>query len=158
MIDLILSTGSNLGDRMSYLKRAKELLSKKYDLIEESKIYESSAVDYLNQPDFLNQVLHFKTSKTDPYFILMEIGEIENDLGRLREIDKGPRTLDIDILFFDKLRISGPKLEIPHPRQFERSFIVQPLKELKIAADIEREFPLPLKFDNSCWVYSETNS
>lgn len=152
-MSFILSTGSNLGDRAGHLKLAKELLANQFDLLEESRIYESPAVDYLNQPDFLNQVLLFKMSPDSPRQVLNKILSIEKDLGRVRNIDKGPRTVDIDILFWGDTIINEENLDIPHPRLFERSFIVEPLKELSVFDALSNRFKFPEKFDNECWVY-----
>lgn len=158
MNDLILSTGSNIGERVEFLEKAKNLLSKSFQLIESSRIYESPAVDYLNQPNFLNQVLHLKSSIENPSDVLKMTLEIENELGRKREIDKGPRTLDIDILFWNLDSIDLPNLQVPHPRMFQRSFIAHPLFELKISKKLQEKFPFPSVFDNSCWVLGETKS
>jgi len=155
MNSLILSTGSNLGDKAEFLNLAKNKLEEKFQLVEESRIYESAAVDYLNQPDFLNQVLHFQTELTSPEEVLSLTMGIEKTLGRKRDIDKGPRTVDIDILFWNQETISLPHLEVPHPRLFSRSFIVQPLFELKVSEKLKESFNFPDKFDNTCWVFSD---
>lgn len=149
---LILSTGSNIGDRVNYLNQAKFLLSKSFNFVEESSIYESPAVDYLNQPDFLNQVLSFQLPELTPEQTLNEVLNIELLLGRERLIDKGPRTIDIDILFWDNLKIESKNLMIPHPRLFERSFIVEPLQELSYFSQLQKSFSFSEVFDNSCWV------
>ena len=131
-MSLVISTGSNLGNRESNLLAAKSELSDIFKLIEESPIYESPAVDYLNQPDFLNQILAFEIPEQKPEEVIESILKLELSLGRKREIDKGPRTIDIDILFWDQETIDLPQLQVPHPRLFERSFIVLPLKELQV--------------------------
>ena len=154
MIDLILSTGTNLGDRVNFLKKAKEALSHKFQLIEESPIFESPAVDYLDQPDFLNQVIHFEINESyKPNSVLELISRIEVNLGRERLIDKGPRTIDIDILFYGDEIIQSQELQIPHPRQFQRSFIICPLKTLIIFKELQQKFNFPEKFDNHCWLF-----
>ena len=114
-------------------------------------------MDYLNQPDFLNQVLHFTTNFKSPGEVLEETLKIEKLFGRERKIDKGPRTIDIDILFWNLEIIERPNLQIPHPRLFQRSFIVTPLKELKYSYQIQTKFLLPNKFDSDCWIFSSTN-
>ncbi len=151
---IIFSTGSNLGDRVGNLKKAKDFLKSEFSFLEESRIYESPAVDYLNQPDFLNQVLAFEMPQIKPHEVLDRIMEIEASLGRTREIDKGPRTVDIDLLFWGNETISSENLDVPHPRLFERSFIVEPLKELKIYKELESCFHFTDKFDNECWVFN----
>jgi len=155
--NLILSTGSNLNNREELLHNVKNTLANTFLLVEESQIYESKAVDYLNQPDFLNQVLHFTTNFKSPVEVLEETLKIEKLFGRERKIDKGPRTIDIDILFWNLEIIERPNLQIPHPRLFQRSFIVTPLKELKYSYQIQTKFLLPNKFDSDCWIFSSTN-
>ena len=151
MIDLILSTGSNLENRATFLKNAYHDLKKEFYLIEKSNVYESIAVDYKDQPNFLNQILHFQIEQnTSPLEVLNIILSIENLNGRVRKINKGPRTLDIDILFYGIHQITTPKLTIPHPRLFERSFIVTPLKELKIFNFLEQHFSFRKELRNSC--------
>lgn len=148
-MSLIISTGSNLGDRESYLAHARDELSKSLSLIFKSKIYQSSAVDYLAQPDFLNQVLEFEIPTIQPAEVLKLCLEIEKKLGRVRGIDKGPRTLDIDLLFWQKLTLSSDNLDLPHPRLFSRSFIVLPLRELPYFKELEKSFDFPDTFSNS---------
>lgn len=116
MTTLVFATGSNLGDSVSYLKFAKTSLSKYFTFDYESQIYLSQAVDYLNQPDFYNQVLQFSDFNSyDPYKILKIIQSIEDENSRERIIDKGPRTLDIDFLFMEDKIINTENLQIPHP-------------------------------------------
>lgn len=151
---LIVSTGSNLGDRKLYLSQAKEKLSQQFVLEYESRIYESPAVDYLKQPDFLNQVLQFRLPNLPPEESLKICFEIEQTLGRQREIDKGPRTLDIDLLFWNTQKIETKNLIIPHPRLFERSFIVEPLKELPFFDTLKNFYDFPKSFSNHCHAIS----
>ena len=127
---LIISLGSNLGNKAQNLSLAIESLSKRYTLIAASRIFDSLAVDYLNQPSFYNQVLEFETPNETPEEIMANLLKIESDLGRKRDIPKGPRIIDIDILFIDLLKINSKTLEVPHPRLFERPFCTIPLKEL----------------------------
>ncbi len=156
MTDLILSTGTNLGDRLEFLNIAKKKLSESFHFIEESPVYESNAVDYLDQPDFLNQVIHFQIdNQTSPDDVLSRISEIEQSQGRKRFINKGPRTLDIDILFYGFKVINTDQLQIPHPRQFQRSFIITPLKSLRIFNSLQKEFSFSDKFDNDCWLFEQ---
>ena len=98
-MSVILAIGSNLNDRISHLDFAKNEIKKHYKIIAQSKIYETIAVDYENQPDFLNQLIEIETPDKDPHEILSTVLNIELLRGRTREIDKGPRTLDIDIIF-----------------------------------------------------------
>jgi 2-amino-4-hydroxy-6-hydroxymethyldihydropteridine diphosphokinase len=148
-MSLFIATGSNLGDRKNHLEEAKALLSKKFKFIAESRIYESPAVDYLNQPDFYNQVLEYALPDDSPESIMNFLLETEKELGRNRSIPKGPRVIDLDILFWGELEIYSDLLILPHPRLFERSFVVLPLSELPGFKNLQRKFVFKFTFDNS---------
>lgn len=149
MTSLFIATGSNLGDRKSHLDQAKIYLAKKLTFIAESRIYESPAVDYLNQPDFYNQVLEYALPKESPEFIMDFLLDIEKKLGRNRLIPKGPRIIDLDIIFWSDLELETEKLILPHPRLFERSFVVLPLSELPGFSSLQKKFNFKFSFDNS---------
>ena len=119
-----------------------------------SLVVESSAVDYTDQPDFLNQILEFNSNpeNLNPFEVLEKLMTIEKRLGRIRDIDKGPRTIDLDLLFYSTQKILKNS-QLPHPRLFERSFIVQPLRELPCYKFLKKEFIFPNKFENSCTAY-----
>jgi 2-amino-4-hydroxy-6-hydroxymethyldihydropteridine diphosphokinase len=148
-MSFFIATGSNLGDRKANLIEAKKLLSEKLIFIAESRIYESPAVDYLNQPDFYNQVLEFEVLKNDPEAIMDFLLETEILLGRNRSIPKGPRVIDLDIIFWNELEFQTEKLTIPHPRLFERSFVVLPLSELPGFKNLQKKFTFKFSFDNT---------
>lgn len=150
-MSLILSLGTNLGDKLENLEKAKKELQKSFQLIQESSIYSSKAVDYEDQPDFLNQVLNFQLPDQNPEQVLHKALEIEKLLGRRRDIPKGPRTVDIDILFWGLETINKPNLVVPHERLFERSFIVLPLKELDIFNTLQQKFSFPQVFCNEAF-------
>jgi 2-amino-4-hydroxy-6-hydroxymethyldihydropteridine diphosphokinase len=120
-----LSLGSNLGDRESYLRAALDRLSPR----RVSPIYETEPVNYTAQPRFLNLAAEIETEMS-PAQLLARTQAIERDLGRTRGIPKGPRTLDIDILFYGDAVIREPDLEVPHPRLAERRFVLEPLADL----------------------------
>ena len=148
-MSLFIATGSNIGDKLLHLKEACEILSHEFEYIAESKIYESSAVDYLDQPDFYNQVLEFKVPNDSPQNVIKKIMTIEKHMGRSRTISKGPRVIDIDILFWNYEEISLPDLTVPHPRLFDRSFVVLPLSELPGFKNLQKNFSFKLRFDNT---------
>lgn len=129
-MSMIIALGSNLGDKLLNLKRAKWVLASHFDFIAESSIYKSKAQYYNDQPDFLNQVLEFESPKDSPDSIMSTLLEIEESLGRERSIPKGPRVIDIDFIFLDNQTIKSDIVEIPHPRWSERDFVLYPLKEL----------------------------
>ena len=124
---IFLGLGSNIGDRDSYLKEAIKLLG--LPIVAISSVYETEPVDYLNQSWFLNQVLQCETS-FHPLKLLAECQKVEKELGRTREISKGPRTIDIDLLFYNDEVISTPELTIPHPAIPQRRFVLVPLAEI----------------------------
>jgi 2-amino-4-hydroxy-6-hydroxymethyldihydropteridine diphosphokinase len=148
-MSLVISTGTNLGDRKRNLLLGCHALSQEFQLKETSRIYSSPAVDYLNQPEFLNQILVFEVPKSTPRETIEKVLLIETSLGRVRDIEKGPRVIDIDILFWDLKQINEPTLQVPHPRLFERSFIVMPLKEMEIFKHLKKHFFFPSHFSNS---------
>ncbi len=123
--------GSNLGDRERYLSDAVTMIIKESSskLVAESSILETKAVDFTEQPDFLNQVILVITSLT-PVELLISLKGIEKRLGRMKRFSKGPREIDLDILLYDNLVIKSDVLIIPHPEILNRDFILQSLIEL----------------------------
>jgi 2-amino-4-hydroxy-6-hydroxymethyldihydropteridine diphosphokinase len=127
---IYLSFGSNIGDREDNLRKAVERLAA-HDIrvLHISRIYETEPVDYVQQAWFLNQVVEAETTLF-PMQLLTRTGRIERELGRVRTVRKGPRTIDIDILFYAAAVVETARLEIPHPRIAERRFVLAPLAEL----------------------------
>ena len=127
---IYLSLGSNIGDREANLRKAVEqLASQDMRVLHTSRIYETEPVDYVDQAWFLNQVVEAETTLF-PMQLLTRVGRVERDLGRKRTVRKGPRTIDIDILFYGAAVVETKRLEIPHPRIAERRFVLVPLAEL----------------------------
>ena len=128
---IYLSLGSNIGDRAENLRRAVERLGESdVRVLHCSRIYETEPVDYVNQAWFLNQVVEAETVLF-PMQLLSRTGRIERELGRTRTaVKKGPRTIDIDILFYAAAVVETARLAIPHPRLAERRFVLAPLAEL----------------------------
>jgi 2-amino-4-hydroxy-6-hydroxymethyldihydropteridine diphosphokinase len=115
---------------MEYLKAAIERLSRaRVRVLRASPVYETEPVDYAAQGWFLNQVVEAET-ELFPLQLLAATQRIERGLGRVRTVPKGPRTLDIDILFYGKAVVRTERLEIPHPRVGERRFVLAPLADL----------------------------
>ena len=152
---LVISLGANLGDRAQSLSTARDELKALLGNYSSSHIVESEAVDYIDQPAFLNQVLSFESypDELTPEHALKICLEVENKMGRTREVDKGPRIIDIDLLFYGSKRRSTDFLELPHPRLFDRSFIVEPLRELSCFNFLEQNFYFPESFNNSCHLF-----
>lgn len=133
--------GSNLGNRESYLAEAIELLkSEAGDLIAQSSTYNTAPWSGTLAPggvkpqaDFLNQAVGISTTLSAPE-LLSKVLAIEEKLGRIRDRKWGPRTIDIDILLFNLVRINTADLTVPHPFLHERRFTLMPLSE--IAGDL----------------------
>lgn len=123
--------GSNIEPRKEYLDQSVKLLeaSEGIQVTGISSIYETDPVDYLDQADFLNMVVEVET-KLAPLQLLEACQQIETELGRKRLIDKGPRTIDLDILLYGMEKLDLEALNIPHPSLHERAFALVPLQEL----------------------------
>lgn len=127
-----LALGSNLGDRFNNLQQAVKELQKVLRVTSYSRVYETPPWGVTDQPGFLNACIGGETVLT-PQDLLEATQQIEKLVGRTKTYHWGPRVIDIDILFYDDLVISEPKLKIPHPGITERAFVLVPLAE--IAAD-----------------------
>jgi 2-amino-4-hydroxy-6-hydroxymethyldihydropteridine diphosphokinase len=127
---IYLSLGSNLGDRAANLERAISALpGAGVRVLRRSLIYETEPVDYLEQPWFLNCVVEGETL-LEPRGLLGQLQSIERKLGSRKLVPRGPRIMDLDILFYAGITIHQPGIEIPHPRLAERRFVLVPLAEL----------------------------
>lgn len=126
-----LSFGSNIGNREKTIERALDLIRNHKDmrLVRVSSLLETKAYGKEDQPDFLNGALLLETWLS-PEDLLNELHIIENVLGRKRDIHWGPRTIDLDIIFYDREIIDTPELHIPHIDMENRLFVLQPLSEL----------------------------
>lgn len=130
MCQVYLSLGGNLGDRLSNLIMAIQLIKERIgEVLQESAIYETKAWGDTNQPDYLNMVIALKTNLA-PEELLNKTQRIENELGRKRREKWGARTIDIDILLINHLIINTERLKVPHPLMSERKFVLLPLMEV----------------------------
>lgn len=131
MQTVYLSLGSNLGQRQNYLQDAVHLLGQHQQILieKQSQFYETSPVGGVVQDDFINLALRISTTLTAED-LLAVIHEIEQKLNRVREIHWGPRTIDIDILFFGNQEQTDENLTLPHKEVFHRLFVLVPLLEL----------------------------
>ena len=130
--NVYVSLGSNLGDRAGYLLLAvRGLLAAGLDVIRLSSVYETQPVEYTNQPTFLNMVAELRgTTVPAPEQLLARMLRIEYALGRIRDVQMGPRTIDLDLLIYkDEVR-ETEFLRLPHPRLHRRRFVLVPLNEL----------------------------
>lgn len=140
---VVLSLGSNLGDRLDNIQEAVDALfdAPGLDFVALSPVYETAPYappgeDLPEQGDYLNIILVADT-RLPPENLLERVLNIENSMRRVREVRWGPRTLDIDIVVFGNVSSTDPDLTLPHPRAHQRAFVLVPW------ADIEPDVLLP---------------
>jgi len=138
MAKVFISIGSNLGNRSENINRAIDCLRNTEGIIIEaiSSIIESEPAEGLG-PSYLNGVVKIRTD-LGPHDLLVQLQSIEKALGRVRTYKNAPRIIDLDILLYGQKVIAEPNLTIPHPRMWERDFVMGPL--LEIEPDIEKRF------------------
>jgi 2-amino-4-hydroxy-6-hydroxymethyldihydropteridine diphosphokinase len=124
-----LSLGSNLGDRAANLRTAIEKLASLGNVVAISSIYDTEPVELTAQPWFLNCAVKLDTEKM-PRQLIAGILNLEQEMGRQRKQQKGPRNIDIDILLFGTSVIDIPGLTVPHHKLHERRFVLEPLAEI----------------------------
>lgn len=130
MATVYLGLGSNLDDRQKNIQDAVFLLKEFITIEKLSTIIETEPVGFLEQGKFLNAVLK-GTTELSAFDLLAQTQSIERKLGKTKTIRNGPRTIDIDILLYGHEKISIPELTVPHPRMWERDFVMGPLKEIE---------------------------
>lgn len=125
----VIAVGSNLGDRIAHIENALDRMrSNGLKILKLSRLYETQPMYYEEQDTFLNGAVLIET-ELEPIALLDTLQNIENELGRIRDIEKGPRTLDLDIVLYDKEQINHERLKVPHPLFLEREFVLRPLAE-----------------------------
>lgn len=131
MVISYIGIGSNLGDRHANIDKAIRLLKDcpGIKVLKVSSIYETEPVSDIPQPMYLNGVVEIET-ELKPAILLKDLLAIEDRLGRVRALRNGPRTIDLDILYYGDEVISEDGLSIPHPRIAEREFVLKGLREL----------------------------
>jgi 2-amino-4-hydroxy-6-hydroxymethyldihydropteridine diphosphokinase len=153
-INVYLSLGSNVGNRREQIVTATALISKRIGKVAKySHFYETQPWGNTDQEPYVNQVIMINTY-LDPRAMLEEIAKIEREMGRERKEKWGPRTLDIDILFYGKRVIRDKGLEIPHPQLHKRAFVLVPMMEL----DAELEHPVLHMAIDQLYMDCEDNS
>ena len=149
MTRALLGLGSNVGDRLGNLRVAVGSLSR---VTAVSDVYETDPVGGPAQDRYLNIVVAIETDLA-PRALLGVCHRIESAAGRVRDVRWGPRTLDVDILWIDGVEVDEPDLQVPHPRMWERRFVLEPLAdvapdllpegwELDVQGRVERVGPL----------------
>ncbi|HON37579.1 MAG: 2-amino-4-hydroxy-6-hydroxymethyldihydropteridine diphosphokinase [Desulfomonilia bacterium] len=126
-----LSLGSNIGDRRRHLEAAlKKLRQAGVQITAVSHIYETRAVEVSDSQENYYNLAAAIEYEGSPHDLLRICRRIEDELGRQRPYPRAPRTIDIDILLLEGMRLSTPDLEIPHPRMECRAFVIFPLSEV----------------------------
>ena len=139
MAKVFIALGGNQGDRAVLLRTAQDALWEFVVLTSRSPVYETAPKYVTNQPPFLNMIVEGHT-ELKPDGLLKALKATERNMGRVAGAPRnGPRPIDLDILFYDDLKIETETLTIPHPRIAERRFVLQPL------ADIAGDFRHPVK-------------
>ncbi|WP_455540072.1 2-amino-4-hydroxy-6-hydroxymethyldihydropteridine diphosphokinase [Terrisporobacter sp.] len=126
-----LGLGTNMGDRENYLRQACAIINNhpNINILKVSKVYETKAWGLKEQDDFLNLCLEIETN-LNPEELLKVCNSVESKLNRVRLVRWGPRTIDVDILFFENIVSMDENLTLPHPRIIERAFVLIPLMDL----------------------------
>lgn len=127
-----LSIGTNMGDRLKNLQNAVDSLRllPQTSVSEVSPVYETDPIGFEEQADFLNIAVELETMLTSEALLGALLG-IEAALGRVRLFKNGPRIIDLDLLLFENETINNSVLTVPHPRMYEREFVLRPLCDLK---------------------------
>jgi len=141
-----IALGSNLGNREKQLEESLQEISELGKITAKSRIYETEPIGYKEQDKFLNMVIELSTKQT-PTELIVKLQEIEHKMGRKREIENGPRTIDLDILLYNQESIDTQYLKIPHPRMHKRKFVLEPLNEIAPNAN----HPVLNKSVNQLW-------
>lgn len=140
MTRAVLSLGSNLGDRLAYLRLAVDGLR---DVLEKvSPVYETAPWGVVDQPDFLNAVLVVSSREIDEWGWLRRGQELEQAAGRVREQHWGPRTLDVDVVTVDGVTSDHPDLLLPHPGTPSRASVLIPWLAVDPAAELPGHGPV----------------
>lgn len=136
--DAILGLGSNMGDKRANVSRAIALLAAAGDIVvvARSRDWKTPPWGVTDQDWFVNACVAVTTT-LDPRALLARCQEVESALSRVRTRRWGPRSIDVDILFYGALRIAEPDLIIPHPRIAERAFVLGPLSDIAPDLDVE---------------------
>jgi 2-amino-4-hydroxy-6-hydroxymethyldihydropteridine diphosphokinase len=131
MAEVFIGIGSNLDNKRDNCSRALDTLAAQNEitLLSASSLYYTEPYGDIEQDWFVNSVVKIGT-ELDPFDLLKRLKAIEVEFGRVRDVKGGPRTLDLDMLFYDDLVLSQDCLTIPHPLSHERAFVLIPLMEI----------------------------
>lgn len=127
--DVYIGLGSNLGDRVAYLRDAVHRLNAIIHVERVSQLYVAAPLGYVRDDAYINAALHGTTTMT-PRELMEQLKEIELAMGRRPGVQFGPRPIDLDLLFYDLIQMETIELTIPHPRIAQRAFVLKPLAEI----------------------------
>lgn len=129
---VVIGVGGNLGDTAARFDRMVDYLRRSGRIrpLGTSPLLKNPPFGYLDQPDFLNGVMVAET-RLEPLALLRYLLWVEKRFGRRRSFKNAPRTLDLDIIFYDDIRFSGRRLRLPHPHYHERDSVMLPLAFVK---------------------------
>ena len=131
IVKAYIGLGSNLGDRAANLLMAvRGLVEAGLPVSHLSRVYDTEPIETTPQPDFLNMVCELDGELPPAKELMAQLLRLELELGRTRETTRGPRTIDLDLLFYGDEVCDLPKLQLPHPRLHQRRFVLAPLAEL----------------------------
>jgi 2-amino-4-hydroxy-6-hydroxymethyldihydropteridine diphosphokinase len=133
-----ISLGSNLGDSLLTLRQAAAALGGLGTVVAASRVYETDPVGLREQPAFLNAVVELDTT-LQPLPLLDALLAIEADSRRERGVRFGPRTLDLDLIWYEGRRLESDRLTLPHPRAHGREFVLRPLADVAPGIDLHGE-------------------
>jgi 2-amino-4-hydroxy-6-hydroxymethyldihydropteridine diphosphokinase len=142
---IYIAVGSNLGNRAGHIEAALHELEEHGDIrvVRRSTLHETEPVGGpAGQPRFLNAAAELATA-LEPRALLARLLEIEQRHGRERVVPNGPRTLDLDLLLYGDRVLDEPDLQVPHPRMWERAFVLAPLGEIADVAELKAMFCRP---------------
>lgn len=126
---IAIGLGANLGDRLATLREAASRIARIAPILARSHVWETAPVGGPEQPDYLNAALLVEWRET-PVDLLDALMRIEADLGCVRGVTNGPRTIDLDVLWIDGVVVDEPRLVVPHPRLHLRAFALAPMLEV----------------------------
>lgn len=122
--------GSNIGDRYEAVEKALEMIEQRgMKIVKKSKIYQTEPYGYTDQPEFINGAVCVETL-LNAREVLVNLLDVEGEIGRVREFKWGPRIIDLDIIFYNNDIISEEDLKVPHPDMQNRDFVLGPLMDI----------------------------
>ena len=131
VIPAYVAFGANLGEPVETLRAAAVALGRRpgVELVAGSPVYRTRPIGPPGQPDYANAIARVETTH-EPEALLDVLHAVEAEFGRVRDVRWGPRTLDLDLLWYEGQQRDGPELILPHPRAHEREFVLRPLADL----------------------------